>query len=67
MTTEHRSHRRVTVRWDGALVSHLVRKPSYSEQGWNVPRCLGGFIPPSVGDVLEVKLGPVNPTQPLVE
>jgi hypothetical protein len=75
MTTKRRSHRtqcpqcgrRVTVRDNEVLMSHLVRKPSDSEQGWNVPRCPGGFIPPSIGDVVEVKLEPVNPTQPPVE
>jgi hypothetical protein len=75
MTTSRRSHRtecpqcgrRVTVRDDGVLVSHLVWKPSDSEQGWNVPRCPGGFIPPAVGDVVEVKPEPVNPPQPPIE
>ena len=53
--------RRVTVRDDGVVASHLIRKPSDSEQGPNVPRCPGGFIPPAIGEVVQVRPEPVAP------
>ncbi len=55
--------RRISVRDDGGLVSHLVRKPSDSEQQ-QVPRCSGGFRPPVDGHIVEVKPEPVKPKAP---
>jgi predicted RNA-binding Zn-ribbon protein involved in translation (DUF1610 family) len=55
--------RRVTVREDGALGPHLVRRPSDSEQQ-QVPRCSGGFTPPIRGYIVEVKPEPVEHRTP---
>jgi hypothetical protein len=54
--------RRVTIRDDGTLISHLVRRPSTNEPGGHVPTCPGGFAPKVKGLVVEVK--PETPTPP---
>ncbi len=50
--------RRILIQSDGTLKSHLVRKPTDSEQGPNIPRCPGGFMPP-IGQVVRVEPEPV--------